>query len=143
MPILEGVDNLDSPLDQLTSRQREVLQLIVEGYSMKEIANRIDASDRAIPLKSLTATALECRAGSNEASCIQSCRKRSGLGRGLLFAIRAPGETLGSFRQGFLDPRESKIHLPSVGVPGICRMDAELLSPLSMQLRLRVKSVHG
>jgi DNA-binding NarL/FixJ family response regulator len=45
---LEGVDILDSPLDQLTSRQREVLQLIVEGYSMKEIANRIDASVKTV-----------------------------------------------------------------------------------------------
>jgi DNA-binding CsgD family transcriptional regulator len=36
------------PLDQLTSRQREVLQLIVEDYSAKQIANRIGTSVRTV-----------------------------------------------------------------------------------------------
>ena len=45
---LEGNGNQDSPLDQLTSRQREVLQLIVEGYSMKEIAKRIGTSVKTV-----------------------------------------------------------------------------------------------
>ena len=45
---LEGISNLSSPLDQLTSRQREVLQLIAEGYSTKEMAFRIGASIKTV-----------------------------------------------------------------------------------------------
>ena len=36
------------PLDQLTPRQREILQLIAEGNSSKQIAHRLDASVKTI-----------------------------------------------------------------------------------------------
>jgi len=36
------------PLDQLTPRQREILQLIAEGHSSKQIAHRLDASVKTI-----------------------------------------------------------------------------------------------
>ncbi len=39
-------DNRDSP--QLTSRQREVLQLLVEGHSMKETAKILDVTPRTV-----------------------------------------------------------------------------------------------
>lgn len=37
-----------SPLDKLTSRQREVLQLIAEGLQVKAIAARLDVSPRTV-----------------------------------------------------------------------------------------------
>ena len=37
-----------SPLDRLTSRQREVLQLIAEGYSTKGMADRLSVSVKTI-----------------------------------------------------------------------------------------------
>jgi DNA-binding NarL/FixJ family response regulator len=36
------------PLDMLTSRQREVLQLLAEGLPIKEIATRLDVSPRTV-----------------------------------------------------------------------------------------------
>lgn len=36
------------PLDQLTPRQREILQLIAEGHSSKQIAHRLEASVKTI-----------------------------------------------------------------------------------------------
>jgi DNA-binding NarL/FixJ family response regulator len=36
------------PYEQLTSRQREVLQLIAEGYTTKEIAQRLGLSFRTV-----------------------------------------------------------------------------------------------
>jgi DNA-binding NarL/FixJ family response regulator len=39
-----NVTNEGSPLDKLTSRQREILQLIVEGFSRKEIADKLSIS---------------------------------------------------------------------------------------------------
>lgn len=38
------------PLDQLTPRQREILQLIAEGHSSKQIAHRLEASVKTIEL---------------------------------------------------------------------------------------------
>src|SRR4029078_10316354 len=38
----------DPELDQLTSREREVLQLIARGYRYKEIAARLHLSSRAV-----------------------------------------------------------------------------------------------
>ena len=38
----------DPELDQLTSREREVLQLIARGYSYKEIAGRLHLSSRTV-----------------------------------------------------------------------------------------------
>jgi len=37
-----------SPVDKLTSRQREVLQLLAEGLQVKEIATRLDVSPRTV-----------------------------------------------------------------------------------------------
>ncbi len=38
----------DEPIERLTSRQREVLQLIAEGFSTKEIAARLEVSPKTI-----------------------------------------------------------------------------------------------
>jgi DNA-binding NarL/FixJ family response regulator len=42
----EGVD--DAGLDQLTPREREVLQHIARGYMYKEIAHRLDISAKTV-----------------------------------------------------------------------------------------------
>jgi DNA-binding NarL/FixJ family response regulator len=38
----------DSDLDQLTAREREVLQLIARGYMYKEIAHRLGISPKTV-----------------------------------------------------------------------------------------------
>ena len=45
---LANTDRLRGPLEQLTSRQREVLQLIVEGKNTKEIANLLQVSVKTV-----------------------------------------------------------------------------------------------
>ena len=42
------MDNRDSPRDLLTARQREILQLIAEGQSTKEIAFLLGVSVKTI-----------------------------------------------------------------------------------------------
>ena len=37
-----------TPYEQLTSRQREILQLVVEGYTTKDIAQRLDLSTNTV-----------------------------------------------------------------------------------------------
>jgi DNA-binding NarL/FixJ family response regulator len=44
----QGIDPEEGPLVKLSSRQREVLQLIAEGYSAKDIATRLDLSVRTV-----------------------------------------------------------------------------------------------
>jgi len=39
---------LESPLQELTGREREILQLIAEGYSSKEVAKRLSISVRTV-----------------------------------------------------------------------------------------------
>lgn len=41
-------DLIESPLDGLTTRQREVLQLISEGFTTKEIAHQLEISTKAV-----------------------------------------------------------------------------------------------
>ena len=45
---LQRVGGAVSPLEQLTSRQREILQLIAEGKNVKEIAGDLDVSIKTI-----------------------------------------------------------------------------------------------
>ena len=45
---LERVGGPHSPLEQLTSRQREILQLIAEGKNTKEIAADLDISVKTV-----------------------------------------------------------------------------------------------
>lgn len=45
---LERVGSLSSPIEQLTARQREVLQLIAEGKNTKEIAGMLDVSIKTV-----------------------------------------------------------------------------------------------
>jgi DNA-binding NarL/FixJ family response regulator len=45
---LHGASPTDSPLDALTLRQREVLQMIAEGKSTKEIAAALELSTKTI-----------------------------------------------------------------------------------------------
>jgi len=44
----EGSDFADDPISSLTPRQREVLQLLAEGRSAKEIASNLDISTRTV-----------------------------------------------------------------------------------------------
>jgi len=45
---LDGIANRKSPLDQLTGRQREILQLIAEGQNTKGIAELLKVSPKTI-----------------------------------------------------------------------------------------------
>jgi DNA-binding NarL/FixJ family response regulator len=45
---LERVGNLSSPIEQLTARQREILQLIAEGRNTKEIGGTLDISVKTV-----------------------------------------------------------------------------------------------
>jgi DNA-binding NarL/FixJ family response regulator len=45
---LERVDGELSPLEQLTARQREILQMIAEGKNTKEIASTLDISVKTV-----------------------------------------------------------------------------------------------
>lgn len=45
---LSRLDQGDSPLDRLTRRQRQVVQQIAEGYSTREIAERLNVSIKTI-----------------------------------------------------------------------------------------------
>jgi DNA-binding NarL/FixJ family response regulator len=44
----ESLANLKSPLEQLTDRQREILQLIAEGQNTKQIADRLALSPKTV-----------------------------------------------------------------------------------------------
>jgi DNA-binding NarL/FixJ family response regulator len=45
---LERADGELSPLEQLTSRQREILQMVAEGWNTKEIAATLDVSVKTV-----------------------------------------------------------------------------------------------
>ena len=45
---LERLDSAASPIERLTSRQREILQMIAEGKNTKEIAARLDISVKTV-----------------------------------------------------------------------------------------------
>jgi DNA-binding NarL/FixJ family response regulator len=45
---LERVGNASSPIEQLTARQREILQLVAEGKNTKEIAGLLDISVKTV-----------------------------------------------------------------------------------------------
>ena len=45
---LERVGSLSSPIEQLTARQREILQLIAEGKNTKEIAGTLEISVKTV-----------------------------------------------------------------------------------------------
>ncbi len=46
--LLQSTKAMPDPLQQLTARQREILQLIAEGYSTKEIALQLDVSIKTV-----------------------------------------------------------------------------------------------
>jgi DNA-binding NarL/FixJ family response regulator len=46
--LADGLANLKSPLEQLTDRQREILQLIAEGQNTKQIADRLQISPKTV-----------------------------------------------------------------------------------------------
>jgi DNA-binding NarL/FixJ family response regulator len=46
--LLTGKAPAPSPLDELTPRQREILQLVAEGRTTKEIAGRLDLSVKTV-----------------------------------------------------------------------------------------------
>lgn len=46
--LLRGSGNISDPLDLLTDRQREILKLIAEGCSTKEIAARLSVSAKTV-----------------------------------------------------------------------------------------------
>lgn len=48
MDALKNKGNSEDPLDILTARQREVLQLLAESHSVKEIANILNVSNRTV-----------------------------------------------------------------------------------------------
>ena len=45
---LDGIPDRKSPLDQLTGRQREILQLIAEGRNSKQIAELLNVSPKTV-----------------------------------------------------------------------------------------------
>jgi DNA-binding NarL/FixJ family response regulator len=45
---LEGIADMKSPFEQLTGRQREILQLIAEGQNTKEIAEILKVSPKTV-----------------------------------------------------------------------------------------------
>lgn len=46
--VLKSVKNNDNNAEDLTSRQREIVQLLAEGHSVKEIASRLDLSVKTV-----------------------------------------------------------------------------------------------
>jgi DNA-binding NarL/FixJ family response regulator len=46
--VLDGIATRKSPLEQLTSRQREILQLVAEGHNTKAIADILKVSPKTI-----------------------------------------------------------------------------------------------
>jgi DNA-binding NarL/FixJ family response regulator len=48
LPADEAVAPLDPELEQLTPREREVLQLIARGYAYKEVGRRLDVSVKTV-----------------------------------------------------------------------------------------------
>ncbi len=46
--VVGSLQQVDQPAQQLTPRQREVLQLLAEGHSMKEVGNLLNLTPRTV-----------------------------------------------------------------------------------------------
>ena len=73
---LANTDRLRGPLEQLTSRQREVLQLIAEGKNTKEIADLLQVSVKTVEAHRLQ---LMQRLDIHDIPGLVRCAIRSGL----------------------------------------------------------------
>jgi DNA-binding NarL/FixJ family response regulator len=73
---LERVGGESSPLEQLTARQREILQLVAEGKNTKEIAGTLDISVKTVEAHRLQ---LMARLGIHDVPGLVRYAIRSGL----------------------------------------------------------------
>lgn len=85
---LARMDRSPGPLEKLTPRQREVMQLIVEGHNTKEIAFRLGVSVKTVETHR---TQLMHRLGINDIPTLVRQAMRSGL---------VPSETIAERRSG-------------------------------------------
>lgn len=73
---LERTDGELSPLEQLTTRQREILQMIAEGVNTKEIARTLDVSVKTVESHRLQ---LMARLNIHDVPGLVRCAVRNGL----------------------------------------------------------------
>jgi DNA-binding NarL/FixJ family response regulator len=72
----EGAPSVRGPLDRLTPRQREILQLIAEGHTTKEIAGNLNLGVKTVESHR---TQLMKRLGVHDVAGLVRCAIRSGL----------------------------------------------------------------